>query len=125
MTQIIQTVDTEEKVAERSGDAAEWTFVNQEFQQFFETLLIEGADVLGGTPVTKGDPNSDDYVIGDQFVTLLPGDDGFEDAFWQAIFEDHELVVVSDVQYLPDDDKFPKLFWEEILSDGYTHARKR
>lgn len=65
-----------------SYDDGEWHYFDEELQRRMETAMIEGVFVLGGTPKT-----ADDGVIGDTLVLLMPGDDGFDDAYWDKVLE--------------------------------------
>lgn len=83
---------TENEVARQSANGAQWTFMDDEFQQRFETPLIEGASVLGPAPLSASTEDGEE-IIGDPVMVLMPGDEGFAEAFWDEVLGvEYELI---------------------------------
>lgn len=93
---MLTLVDEKEKVVARLPEPdADWEFLDEEFQQYFETLLIEGIAVLGGEP-RIADEDTKDEVIGDTYIVLVPGDEDFDEAFWEEVQLEHSLDYGED-----------------------------
>ncbi len=83
---VIVNRETEEKVA--SFEDGAWKFFDEELQRRVETLMIEGIEVLGGTPVESEEEQGP--TISDAAIVLMPEDEGFDERFWpEALGEDY------------------------------------
>lgn len=99
----ITNLATNEKAATFDND--EWTWFDEELQVRVETMMIEGYPILGGEPY-EGVEDTDEgeaVVIGESVKWLSPGEQEFEDNFWdyaldgRYAFEGEDDDASSDV----------------------------
>lgn len=93
----IRRVSDDEKAAEYNESLDRWSYYDGVLQRRMETGMIEGVEVLGGSgPKYAG--SGEDRVIGDTLELLMPGSDGFEDAYWDYVLEGEYRVETVHLQ---------------------------
>jgi len=81
----IKRTSNDEVVAEYYPHLGEWKILEDELQRRMETGMIEGVLILGGDGPKHAEGGD---VVGDTTTVLMPGESGFEDAYWDEVLDD-------------------------------------